>query len=338
MASHFGNTKQAMILVLCLLAALAVPTQAQWGTAVDPFETDQDSIESTSQGTPSYSYQDGTDILGGEREIKVECTSGSCTNKVYASVNESLLNHSQGVGAYGYTLMTWDGNDNSTAIGYTGLGVNLTSGGADRIHIIGIEADHDGSDLIITVYSDEDHWSVAGIINIPEFEVPTDLTLLFNSDFSTGSGADGPADFTNVGAITLEINGRSVNSLDMSIDLIAAGGPTAVSLTSFNAAPTSGNILLSWETGSETDLQGFNLHRSETMDGTYSQINTSVIPAENHGQPIGASYSWLDEDVVRGETYYYKLEGLEDGGLTTFFGPVSARAVHTVYLPLLVRN
>ncbi len=337
MTSHFGKTKQAMILVLFLLA-LAVPTQAQWGTAVDPFETDQDGVVSTSQGTPVYSYQDGTDILGGEREIKAECTSGSCTNQVFASVNGSLLNHAQGPSVYGYTLVTWDGNDNSTAINYTGLGVDLASGGADRIHIIGIEADHDGSDLIITIYSDADHWSVASIMNIPEFEVPTDLQLLFNSDFSPGSGADGPADFTNVGAITLEINGRSVNSLDLSIDLIAAGGPTAVSLTSFNAAPASGNILLAWETGSETNLQGFNLHRSETTNGAYSQINTSVIQALNHGQPVGASYSWLDEDVVRGETYYYKLEGLEDGGLTTFFGPVSARAVHTVYLPLLVRE
>lgn len=347
MAFRLNKTLLQAVLILSLFTTLpAVPMQAQWGTSVDPFTQGQASIKSDEVGVPAYRIQsDSTNtILGGVRKVRTEKTAGQEYAGVSTFASAGTFNHNQDSGTYGYTIITWDGDNSSNELNPIGLNptglvpVNLTANGSDRIHIIGIESDHSGVDLVVTVYSNEDEWSVATIQNIPALSGPQDFQFLFGSDFVEGDGAIGPADFSDVGAITLEINGEDVSMLDLSIDLIAAGGPTAVSLTSFNAAPASGNILLTWETGSETNLQGFNLHRSETTNGAYTQINTSVIQALNHGQPVGASYSWLDEDVVRGETYYYKLEGLEDGGLKSYFGPVSARAVHTVYLPLLVRN
>jgi hypothetical protein len=83
--------------------------------------------------------------------------------------------------------------------------------------------------------------------------------------------------------------------------------------------------LVEWETASEVDNAGFNLHRATAGDGPYTKLNDALIPAE--GDPeSGASYTYTDTDVVRGVTYYYMLEDVDIHGVTTLHGPVSARA------------
>jgi hypothetical protein len=53
----------------------------------------------------------------------------------------------------------------------------------------------------------------------------------------------------------------------------------------------------------------------------------------------GASYVYTDADVVKGVTYYYKLEDVDIHGVSTFHGPVSATPgrIHRVYLPLVLK-
>jgi hypothetical protein len=102
--------------------------------------------------------------------------------------------------------------------------------------------------------------------------------------------------------------------------------PTAVILSSFEAAPTAGSILVTWETAIEIDNVGFNLYRGGSPDGPYVKLNESLIPSQSPGSPFGAEYAWLDEAVELGATYYYKLEDVEVGGKSTFHGPISASA------------
>jgi uncharacterized repeat protein (TIGR01451 family) len=110
--------------------------------------------------------------------------------------------------------------------------------------------------------------------------------------------------------------------------------PTAVTLASFTATAQGGNILVTWETAIEIDNVGFNLHRSTSPDGSYFKLNETLIPSQAPGSIFGATYTWLDEDVEAGTTYYYKLEDVEVGGRRTFHGPVAAQPAEPTALLL----
>ena len=98
---------------------------------------------------------------------------------------------------------------------------------------------------------------------------------------------------------------------------------TAVELVSFDALPLDGAVALEWRTGSELDNLGFHLYRSETEEGPYTRITTSVIPGLG-SSPQGAQYSYRDSGLTNDVTYYYQLEDIETSGKKELNGPVSA--------------
>jgi hypothetical protein len=98
---------------------------------------------------------------------------------------------------------------------------------------------------------------------------------------------------------------------------------TVISLSSFTATPKNNAVTLEWSTESEIDNAGFNLYRSETENGNYIKINTSLIPSKGSSTQ-GASYEFIDSDVQNRKTYYYKLEDIDLNGKSTTHSPVSA--------------
>jgi hypothetical protein len=107
---------------------------------------------------------------------------------------------------------------------------------------------------------------------------------------------------------------------------IENGPPTAVTLASFTATSQASGILIAWETAMEIDTVGFNLYRAQSPSGDWVRLNTTLIPSQSPGSVFGATYTWLDEDVASGITYYYKLEDVEVGGQRTFHGAITAQA------------
>jgi hypothetical protein len=120
--------------------------------------------------------------------------------------------------------------------------------------------------------------------------------------------------------------------------------PLVVELIAFTATPSGKGILLQWETASEIDNAGFHIWRSGSAEGMYTQITDTLIPAEGEAT-LGAEYAYEDTNVARkvysrhdkdrnriyvfqdlagGRTYYYKLEAIDNAGVSEFFGPVSA--------------
>ncbi len=99
--------------------------------------------------------------------------------------------------------------------------------------------------------------------------------------------------------------------------------PTAIELSFFNVTPKAGRVILEWSTESEIDNAGFNLFRSESENGNYIKINTSLIPAKGSSTQ-GAFYEFVDTNVQNRKTYYYKLEDIDLNGTSTMHGPVSA--------------
>jgi len=77
----------------------------------------------------------------------------------------------------------------------------------------------------------------------------------------------------------------------------------------------SAGIIISWETASEVNTQGFNLFRSvASADGPFVQVNSELILAR--GDPlIGDSYQFRDQGVDPGRSYVYQIEEVELGGV-----------------------
>lgn len=103
-------------------------------------------------------------------------------------------------------------------------------------------------------------------------------------------------------------------------------GPTAVTLSRFEAWPIATGMHVQWETVEEVDTLGFNLYRSTTLEGSRVKLNRSLIPAKSLGSPIGAVYDWNDIFwLVRPRTLFYWLEDVDIHGYTTMHGPAKLR-------------
>lgn len=104
----------------------------------------------------------------------------------------------------------------------------------------------------------------------------------------------------------------------------ANGGTLAVTLANFSAAQQGDAVLVTWETASELDNLGFNLHRGVDPAGPDRQINAALIPSQSPGSSGGYAYTWEDRaDLLPGATYFYWLEDVDISGATTMHGPVS---------------
>lgn len=98
---------------------------------------------------------------------------------------------------------------------------------------------------------------------------------------------------------------------------------TPIVLSSFSAIVTAEMfVVLAWTTESETDHAGYNLLRGEDGDlaaaikinGTYIMQDTQVGTQSN--------YTFTDDEVYPGTTYYYWLESVSLSGSTEYYGPV----------------
>ncbi len=86
-----------------------------------------------------------------------------------------------------------------------------------------------------------------------------------------------------------------------------------VELLYFQAVVGNGSVTLIWETATEVDTAGFNILRSESEDGPFAKINDTLIPAKG-GTTQGATYSYVDNGVQNGVTYWYQLEDVDVTG------------------------
>lgn len=100
-----------------------------------------------------------------------------------------------------------------------------------------------------------------------------------------------------------------------------------VELTSFTAVGSDGQVSLKWVTQSELNNQGFVLERSTDKNGIYQTIasyehDTALRGAGNSSSTI--NYSYIDETVFNGNTYWYKLIDVDFNGVRTSHPVISA--------------
>lgn len=165
-------------------------------------------------------------ILGSEREIYIERTSansGSISMDVDGSFTGALA-YASSPATRGRGIIVYDGADTNGAIDYTGLGgIDLTDAGQYLGVALSTTSDL-GATVRFTIYTDATHYSTFtnSILADPTFTFQSYFTRF--ADFSA-AGVDGGADFSNVGAITVELDGTSTPGTDIGIDYFAATVP-----------------------------------------------------------------------------------------------------------------
>ena len=111
-----------------------------------------------------------------------------------------------------------------------------------------------------------------------------------------------------------------------------AGGPLPVSLSKFRPERLeSGDIVIRWITESELNNAGFNILRSETRDGAFTQINTSLIAGKGTTSER-STYEWKDTTAKPNVVYYYQIQDVSlDGQVQTPTDEPSERRYYTCW-------
>lgn len=93
------------------------------------------------------------------------------------------------------------------------------------------------------------------------------------------------------------------------------------------ATPTKDGIQLEMKQDDYDTVMGYNVYRSETKDGEYSRINTSVIRPEDAEQ----NATYLDTTVEPGKTYYYSYTAvMTDFSESNASGRTACTALDTI--------
>ena len=100
-----------------------------------------------------------------------------------------------------------------------------------------------------------------------------------------------------IGAASSRISSEPVTPLDSRPPLVPAG---------LRAVDSAEGVLLIWRLSPDLDLASYNVLRSERVEGEYARINPLPVPPD---QP-----RYLDEEVVRGSSYYYRITAVDRGG------------------------
>lgn len=101
-----------------------------------------------------------------------------------------------------------------------------------------------------------------------------------------------------------------------------------VEIVSFTAGVREGEIILHWVTESETNNIGFHVYRSLDENNYYERITTTLIEGADNSSSRH-EYTFIDWNVVSGNTYFYKLEDVDVYGNSVFHGPISVMVEQT---------
>ncbi len=205
-----------------VLALLVVGVILAAAVAIDTFNAGTQDLTADPTTTSISGFVNAAgDVIGTERDTQVNWQSGAGEVKVEIDRFESnKLSFTQGSGVTGDALLQWDGSDGSMNRQYT-LGADLTDSNTNDSFVLRLLANDLSTGITLKVYTDASNWSQYSL-NTPG-SIPdgshVDIVIPFTS-FSTGTGASGPATFSNVGAVEMVIDGTLNQGADMSLDFL----------------------------------------------------------------------------------------------------------------------
>ena len=214
----------ALLVLALVIAALPALSVHAARTGIDNFNAADQNIQDPTSPPPASSSVSYGSSIGGTRDMVVTQNSG---NQVTANTGDfgDYLSYNQDTLTYGTLEVVWDADSDPSTIDYTGLGgVDLTDGGTNVGIFIFLVANDQTFPLILTIWTDASNWS-SFTYNVPALQTNLLIQMPFAS-FVVGGGSG--ADFTNVGAIRMEIDGSSAPALDATFDWVTSdvGAPS----------------------------------------------------------------------------------------------------------------
>jgi hypothetical protein len=99
----------------------------------------------------------------------------------------------------------------------------------------------------------------------------------------------------------------------------------SLGLATFTVKVTkSKTVLVRWETGSESQILGFNVWK-RVGKHEWQQLNPNTIVAKSTGEVFGNKYSMRDTNVRSGKRYSYQLEVISIYGYSAFTDPIQVK-------------
>ncbi len=318
------------------------------GQVIDPFDTATGpTIDSFPAGTPVEESFNAPDAIGGERELVAELTAGMTDDIVSIRTVTGRLLVNPDFGAIGRYAVIWDGDGDAPGGGVdpTGLGgvdlteVNGVTGLGQGFALEDVAFDQAGATIRLRVYTDAGSSSQAVLTDIPAL-VTNNFFVNFD-DFNTLSGNG--ADFTNVGAIEMEIQ-ASLIAMDGELSILRVVGLDSIDCDFINAAPIPSIDIEKLTNGFQADLPTdadvpiINLNTTSAVTWTYVVTNTGQSPLDSvqvEDNRIGTissanitSRSINGDDILDvGEVWTYTVTGTATVGSYTNTGTVTAISV-----------
>lgn len=148
------------------------------------------------------------------------------------------------------------------------------------------------------------------------------------------SSITNPVGFSNLTCGTINVQGYDNTSpFNENPKTTSCTNPPSVALPltllNFTAKPQTENIALNWQTADETNFKGFDIQRS--TDG----VNFNSIGFTN--AKSNGSYSTVDNNVTKGEIYYYRLKMI-DNNVSFKYSPVQSASLNTDFTVRLFPN
>ena len=91
------------------------------------------------------------------------------------------------------------------------------------------------------------------------------------------------------------------------------GQPLPVALSFFRPTLEDGKVVIRWTTESELDNAGFNIYRSESRNGEFTQVNEQLIQGKGTTAER-STYKWVDTTAKPGVAYFYQIEDVSFAG------------------------
>jgi len=194
------------------------------GVIIDTFDLSQSAVANS--GGDQATLADGASVIGGERELFADyMMGGGSISSVANQAADGLLSFSSDAGTFGMGMIIWDGDDNSTGVfNPIGLGgVDFTEGGTQDRIVVGVYSADLPAELRFTFYTDAGNTSEASLMIPGGILAPGGTYELPYAAFGVMAG--GGADWTNIGAIRMEILPAGPDA-DLRLDFIATATPT----------------------------------------------------------------------------------------------------------------
>ncbi|QDV69471.1 Large cysteine-rich periplasmic protein omcB precursor [Rosistilla carotiformis] len=259
---------------------------------IDSFDETTDLVsDTTNDGVRVASSLADAATLGGERDIFVNKT--SVNGLVRISINDPLQpgilafdSFSSGDGQWN---VSWDGIDgDALTLNDAGLGgVDLTSGGTAAGFRLQIGADNLGGTAIVRVYSDDGNGATTNRSSQTTLVIPDTGGSATSTEYIPFSAFIGTADFTQVGAIELDITG--VPNINGTAELVGAIGPTTITQDFDNFEQADLSLTKVSNTAAPVVGQTVSFTVSVTNSGPNSATNVEVLDQLPTGITFGSA-------------------------------------------------